>query len=103
MQYSKVHAYVRTSLVANVESALQDIGVHGFSYCRVRGMGEYANFFNPDPHVVHARFEVFVACGEVDAVVEAIYKAAHSGLPGDGLIAVLPVDRLVHIKAPESV
>lgn len=98
MRYHKIHAYVRCRQQEKVEEAMLKLGVSGFSFCRVKGMGEYANYFNPDPHVEHARFEVFVPEEKVDAIVEAIIGAAQTHVEGDGMIAVMPVERVVRIR-----
>ncbi len=98
MSHYKIHAYVRTYLRNQVEQSLLDLGISGFSYCKVKGVGEYANFFNPDPHVEHARLEIFVTQEQVDPVVQGIVDAACTHAPGDGLIAVMPVEKLIRIR-----
>lgn len=98
MRYHKIHAYVRHYRREQVEEALLNEGLSGFSFCRVKGMGEYANYFNPDHHVERARFEIFVPEDEVDRLVDTIVAAAQTRAEGDGLVAVMPVERIVRIR-----
>lgn len=103
MRYYKIHAYIRCSQLPKVEEALEGLGDVGFSFFRVKGIGEYANFFNPDHYVEHNQIEIFVHEDRVDAVVEAIAASAQTSLPGDGIVAVIPVERVVRIRSHADV
>ncbi len=98
MEFYKVHAVVREERLPEVEGQLLEIGVSIFSFCHVRGRGEYVNYFERDPHVTHARLEIFVGAEKVDQVVQTILDAAATHLPGDGIVAVLPVAHLYRIR-----
>ncbi len=98
MSYRKIHAYIRSYRLDQVEDALGTVGVGGYSYCRVRGSGEYVNYFSPHHLAEHLRLEIFVPVDQVDDVVGAIVKAACTAGEGDGLVAVLPVERVVRIR-----
>ena len=59
-----------------------------------------ADEWNPDAH----QHLVLVAfCGDeiVDGIVKAIEKAAHTGVPGDGIIAVAPLTAVFRIRTGE--
>ena len=45
-----------------------------------------------------AALEIFTKTDEVEAVASAIMDAAHTGVPGDGVVAVLPIDKLDLIR-----
>lgn len=98
MRFRKVTAIVRCMRLEQVERGLQEIGVRGMTVSHVKGLGEYANFFKRDWAVTHARIEVFTERADVDRIVEAIKEAAHTGGAGDGIIAVLPVERILRIR-----
>lgn len=98
MRYNKIHAYIRNHRLSSVEEALLEHGIVGFSFCRVKGMGEYANYFTPDHLVEHVRLEIFVPAEKVEAAIDAIVGAASTHEPGDGLIAVMPVERIIRIR-----
>ncbi len=98
-EFRKVTALVRTSVVEAVEKALQAIHVKGVSVTRVKGYGEYANFFSRDWMVPHARLEIFTCAADVPRIVEAILSAASTGLAGDGIVCVLPVEQVWRIRS----
>lgn len=93
-----ISAIVRADRLETVEERLKREGVEGISVSSVKGFGEYANFFTHDWLVRHSRIEVFAADAEAPGVVRAIHEEAHTGASGDGVIAVLPVERYVRIR-----
>ena len=98
MEVKKVVAIVRDSVLEKVEAALKSMGIAGISVSRVKGYGEYANFFKSDWMVKNVRLEIFTEESRVDSLVTAIMDAAHLGLGGDGFVAVLPVEKLYRIR-----
>jgi len=102
MKFRKVTAIIRPERLEAVEECLKKLGVPGVSVTRVKGYGEYANFFSSDWMLPHARVEVFIGEHRADAVAEAIMDAAHSGIDGDGIVAVLPVESVYHIRTREK-
>jgi len=102
MDFRKVTAIIRPDVLENVEQALQTLKVPGVSVTSVKGYGEYANFYTHDWMVKHVLVEVFIGRHRAEAVAEAIMKAAHTGLDGDGIVAVLPVESVYHIRTREK-
>ena len=98
MQYRKVMAIVTSEKLEDIESALQAIKVSGVSISQVRGYGEYHNFYRPDMMCRHARIEIFCHASKAEAIAACIMNVAHTGLTGDGMVAVLPVDQLYRIR-----
>jgi len=98
MNYKKITAIFRCDACQKVERELQKMGVQGFSMMKVKGYGEYADLYNSDWMVSHARIEIFTDEDKVEHVVNTIMDAAHIGLAGDGIIAVLPVEKLYRIR-----
>ena len=103
MKYRKVTAIVRCEVLEKVEDALRSAGIAGISVSFVKGYGDYANFFRNPPLTKHARIEVFTGDTEVDVIVDTIMGNAHSGLSGDGIVAVLPVEHLYRIRDGKQV
>ena len=66
------------------------------------GFGEYANFYEPDWLYSHVRIEVFTGKLKADEMTEAIMEAAHTGIEGDGIVAILPVESFYHIRTKEK-
>ncbi len=98
MEYKKVTAIIRTACLPDVEAGLISAGARGLTLTRVAGFGEYANFYQADWMTEHARLELFVPTERVDAIVHAISAVACTGAAGDGIIAVLPVERFRRIR-----
>ncbi len=98
MKYRKVTAIVRREVLEKVERKLKDIGVQGVSVTRVKGYDEYADFYSRDWQVTHARIEIFTTEKQAESIARDIMDAAHVGLSGDGIVAVLPVEKLYRIR-----
>jgi nitrogen regulatory protein P-II 1 len=98
MEYRKITAIVRSDCLEKVERRLQVAGVPGISVTQVKGFGEYANFFSRDWMVRHARIEIFTTAERADAIVTSILETACSGTPGDGMVAVLPVEVIYRVR-----
>ncbi len=95
-----IWAVVRYTHLERVEDALSKIGQASFSVTRVRGLGE-EHTLTEHGLVSHLKVEILVPNDRAERVRSAIVKAAWSGLEGDGLIAVLPVEGFVKIREVE--
>lgn len=91
-------AIIRRDRLEQVEKKLQDIGVERINVTKVKGYGEYHDFFARSWMVEEVRIEICTRADEVEAITAAIMNAAHTGLPGDGIVAVMPVDKLFLIR-----
>jgi nitrogen regulatory protein P-II 1 len=99
--FCKVTAIVRSLALENVEQRLKEIGVPGISVTWVKGYGEHKSFFRHDWVAEHARIEIFIRRKRADEVARAIVGAAKTGHPGDGLVAILPVESVYRIRSGE--
>jgi nitrogen regulatory protein P-II 1 len=97
--YRKVTAIVRIEDLERVEKALQDLRVSGVTVTRVKGYGEYKDFFECDWLGAYARLELFTGEERVSRVVDAILSVASTGTAGDGIVSVLPVERVWRIRS----
>lgn len=102
MELCKVTAIVRASKLQDVEDRLQAMGIPGISITRVNGYGEYANFFRHDWLATHARIEIFTNPGRATEIARAILEVAHTGLEGDGIVAVLPVTTVYRVRTKQE-
>lgn len=103
-----VVAAVKPFKLEEVRTALTNVGVNGMMISEVKGFGaqsghteiyrgaEYAVNYVPK-----IKIETVVAADQVDEVVEAIAKAAHTGRIGDGKIFVLGVDSMMRVRTGE--
>jgi nitrogen regulatory protein P-II 1 len=101
MAFRKVTAIISRNTMANVEAALQQIGVNGLSVSAIKGFGEYADFFERDWMTAHFRVEVFTSTANAETIARTIIDAAHTGQAGDGLVAIVPVENLYRIRTRE--
>jgi len=105
----KIEAIIKPFKLEDVKSALSDMGIQGLTVSEVKGFGrqkghteiyrgsEYAVDFLPK-----IKIEVILADAQVDAVVNAIVKAAKTGKIGDGKIFVSSVESVLRIRTGET-
>ena len=105
----RIEAYIQPFMLSHVLRELREIHVHGLTVMDVRGFGrekdesyphhsaDYAVDFTPK-----TKLELLCHDSHVDATVEAIIKAAHSGRRGDGKVFVTDVGRIVSIRNREE-
>ena len=98
MEARLVIANFRSDRLEEVEKALRRIGVERINVSKVKGFGEYHNYFSQNWLDLEARVEIFTKKEEVDAVTAAIMDAAYTGIVGDGVIAVVPIEKLYVIR-----
>jgi nitrogen regulatory protein PII len=65
---------------------------------KVMGSGGYTNFIARDLLIEHVKIEIFAEESTVDEIVRIIIETARSDLPGAGIVAVLPMDRFLHMR-----
>ena len=93
-----VIAVVRADALEAVEQSLMKIGVRGLTVIKVKGLGKHANFFSRDWLTEEAKIEIVTEESKVETITRAIMDAAHTGDPGDGIVSVLPVEKLYRIR-----
>lgn len=104
-----VVAVIKPFKLDEVRDALTRLEIHGMTISEVKGYGRqkgHAEIYRGAEYVVSflpkVRVEVAVADGLVDATVEAIRSAAHSGQIGDGKIFVQPIEQALRIRTGET-
>jgi len=78
---------------------LQVPAIPGISVSRIKGYGEYADFYERDWMCSHVRIEIFTPKAQTRAIAEAILDAAYTGLSGDGIVAIQPVEAVFPIQS----
>jgi nitrogen regulatory protein P-II 2 len=103
-----VMAIVKPFKLDDVREALTPLGVQGLTVTEVKGFGRQKGqteiYRGAEYHVSFlpkVKIEVAVTADQVEAVVEAITRAAHTGKIGDGKIFVLDIERAVRIRTGE--
>ncbi|MFD2178766.1 P-II family nitrogen regulator [Veronia pacifica] len=103
-----INAIIKPFKLDDVREALSEVGVDGMTVCEVKGFGrqkghtelyrgaEYQVDFLPK-----VKLEIAVNSENVDEVIEAITKAAHTGKIGDGKIFVYDLQQALRIRTGE--
>lgn len=99
MEFRKVNAILRTFVLGDVEKRLREMGVKGITVTQVKGFGEERALLRDDLLVTHARIEIFTEKAKAEKIANAIVEAAHSGGPGDGIVCILPVEKVLRIRS----
>ena len=105
----KIEAIIKPFKLDEVREALSEIGVNGLTVTEVKGFGRqkgHTELYRGAEYVVDflpkIKVEVVVADDRVDAVIDAIVKAAHTGKIGDGKIFVSPIEQVIRIRTGET-
>jgi nitrogen regulatory protein PII len=100
-----ISAYVRPHCSPSLMRELHQAGVGGLTAYTVRGMsGEAATFlYSKRPFEVNhlpesIKIEVICDDASSDEIVALIARMAKTGAPGDGIIAIQDVERVVKIR-----
>ena len=107
MNFKYVVAIVRPDAVESLEAGFKSLGVGGITLTKVKGFGEYKNFFTGDWLTEHTKIEIFTEASKVEPLLGVFLEAAHGDIPGAGIVAVMPTERFLHLRTgtetlPES-
>ncbi len=105
----KIEAVIKPFKLDDVREALSELGVSGLTVTEVKGFGRqkgHTELYRGAEYVVDflpkIKIEAVIPTELLDAAVEAIIKAAHTGKIGDGKIFVSTVERVVRIRTGET-
>ena len=104
-----IMAFIKPFKLDEVRDALTPLGVQGLTVTEVKGFGRqkgqteiYRGAEYQVSFLTMIKIEVVVPDELVDAVVEAVAKAARTDKIGDGKIFVLDVERALRIRTGET-
>jgi nitrogen regulatory protein P-II 1 len=105
----KVEAIIKPFKLEDVKDALQKIGFEGMTVTEVKGFGRqkgHTEIYRGSEYTVDflpkVKLELVVPEDRVQAAVDAIIKAAHTGKIGDGKIFVSSVEAAIRIRTGEK-
>jgi nitrogen regulatory protein PII len=98
MNVKYVIAIIRPDALLALEARLGNLHVQGMTVTKVKGYGEYTDFYSRNHLTEHLKVEIFVEESKLEVLTNAILDVAHSDIPGAGILAVLPVDDFFHIR-----
>ena len=104
----KIEAIIKPFKVDEVKERLNAIGVQGLTVSEVKGFGRqkgHTELYRGAEYVVDflpkIKLEILAPEEMVDAIIDAIMTAAHTGRIGDGKIFVIPLGEIVRIRTGE--
>lgn len=105
----KIEAIIKPFKLDEVRESLSNIGVNGLTVTEVKGFGRqkgHTELYRGAEYVVDflpkIKLELVVPDNMVDAAMDSIIKAAHTGKIGDGKIFVSAVEQVVRIRTGET-
>ncbi len=105
----KIEAVIKPFKLDEVREALAEVGVTGLTVTEVKGFGRqkgHTELYRGAEYVVDflpkVKIEVVVSSDKLEAVLDAIVKAARTGKIGDGKIFVTSVEQVVRIRTGET-
>lgn len=103
-----VVAIIKPFKLDDVRESLSEVGMTGITVTEVKGFGRqkgHTELYRGAEYVVDflpkVKIEIAVSDDRVDAVVDAVRKAANTGRIGDGKIFVYNLDQVVRIRTGE--
>jgi nitrogen regulatory protein P-II 1 len=92
-----------------VRESLAEVGITGLTVTEVKGFGRqkgHTELYRGAEYVVDflpkIKVEVAIQDDHVDAVIDAIVRAAHTGKIGDGKIFVTTLEQVLRIRTGET-
>ena len=104
----RIIAIVRPEKLEPLKEALFEANVSGMTVAQVMGCGNqhgWSEYYRGTEVLLNmipkVKFELVVADGEVDALIDLICTTAETGEVGDGKIFISPVEEVVRIRTRE--
>jgi nitrogen regulatory protein P-II 1 len=105
----RITAIIKPFKLDEVREALAEVGVTGLTVTEVKGFGRqkgHTELYRGAEYVVDflpkVKIEVVVPDATLDAAIDGIVKAAHTGRIGDGKIFVTAVEQVIRIRTGET-
>ena len=104
----KVEAIIKPFKLDEIKEALHDIGLQGITVLEAKGFGRqkgHTELYRGAEYIVDflpkIKIELIIEDQQLDAAIETIQKAAHTGRIGDGKIFVSPIEDAIRIRTGE--
>ena len=104
-----VTVLIKPFKLEEVREALSDLGLQGLTVTEARGFGRQrgrTELYRGAEYVVDLvpklKLEIAAPEEQVEAIIEAVMAAAHTGKTGDGKIFVSRLEQVVRIRTAET-
>ena len=104
----KIEAIIREEALDPVKDALHEIGIVGMNVFEIRGHGRQGGIplswrgtsYRMDL-IPKVQLNIVLSDNNVEKTIDAIVKAARTGVEGDGIIFIYPVEDVVRVRTGE--
>jgi len=93
---------IRPDKLNPLEKRLKEAGVDGITVTKCKGYGEEAKYLFEPHFLPHAKVEILLSDDDVQEVIDTILSTVKTGSPGDGILAVVPVEKVIKIRTGKS-
>jgi nitrogen regulatory protein P-II 1 len=104
----QIQAYIQPFMLDKVVAALKTLHIHGMSVVEAKGFGRekdqsYPHLYVDDTMQFTPKLKIEIVCvdQDVEKIVEAIQKNAHTGRKGDGKIFISTLEESISILTGE--
>ena len=94
-----VTCIIRGTCLGRIVKELEKINVRSMTISAVKGIGEQVTLNKQ--YTIHNMIQIIVPNEKVDEVNNVILHFTRTGMAGDGIIAVSPIDYMIKIKSKE--
>ena len=105
----KIEVIIKPFKLEDVKDALAEAGVTGMTVSDVKGYGRqqgHSELYRGAEYVVDflpkIKLEIVINDEKVEAVIDAVLKAAQTGKIGDGKVFVMDVEQAIRIRTGEE-
>ena len=102
MAIKEIRAFILPQRIDSVKEALLKHGVKGISISKVKGCGEYVNFFRDDMMTDHTCIDIISPDDKVEEIVSIILDATSSEGTDEGIVVISPVERIFRIRTKKE-
>jgi nitrogen regulatory protein P-II 1 len=104
----KVEAIIKPFKLDEIKEALNELGLQGITVLEAKGFGRqkgHTELYRGAEYIVDflpkVKIELVIEDQQLDAAIEAIQKAAHTGRIGDGKIFISSIEDAIRIRTGE--
>ena len=104
----KVEAIIKPFKLEEIKEALNELGLQGITVLEAKGFGRqkgHTELYRGAEYIVDflpkVKIELIIEDQQLEAAIEAIQKAAHTGRIGDGKIFISSIEDAIRIRTGE--
>jgi nitrogen regulatory protein P-II 1 len=104
----KLEAIIKPFKLDEIKEALNELGLQGITVLEAKGFGRqkgHTELYRGAEYIVDflpkVKIELIIEDQQLEAAIEAIQKAAHTGRIGDGKIFISSIEDAIRIRTGE--